>query len=69
MRGFKMNYKTRFFGSTLSTLQQALVAALTATMLLAIPVAGNAQETSSAIRGTVTDEAGRPGGRCFNYPP
>ncbi len=55
-----MNYKTRFFGSTLSTLRQALVAALTATMLLAIPVAGNAQATSETIRGTVTDEAGRP---------
>ena len=55
-----MNYKSRFFGSTLSTLRQALVAAFTVTILLAFPVAGNAQETSSAIRGTVTDEAGRP---------
>jgi len=55
-----MNYKSRFFGSTLSTLRQALVTAFTVTILLAFPVAGNAQETSSAIRGTVTDEAGRP---------
>ncbi len=55
-----MNYQSRFFGSTLSVLRQTIVAALTATLLLALPVAGNAQETSSAIRGTVTDEAGRP---------
>ena len=55
-----MNYKSRLFGSTLSVLRQTIVAALTATLLLALPVAGNAQETSSAIRGTVTDEAGRP---------
>ncbi len=55
-----MNYKSRLFGSTLSVLRQTIVAALTATLLLALPVAGNAQETSSAIRGLVTDEAGRP---------
>jgi len=55
-----MNYKSRFFGSTLSAVRQFIVAALSASLLLALPVAGNAQETSSAIRGSVTDEAGRP---------
>ncbi len=55
-----MNYKSRFFGSTLSALRQVVVFALSAGLLLALPVAGNAQETSSAIRGIVTDEAGRP---------
>ncbi len=55
-----MNYKSRLSGSALSALRQTIVAAFTATLLLALPVAGNAQETSSAIRGTVTDEAGRP---------
>ncbi|MBT8090692.1 MAG: TonB-dependent receptor [Gammaproteobacteria bacterium] len=53
-----MKYKARFIGSTLTTLQQAAVILFAAAMLLAVPVAGNAQETTSAIRGTVTDEGG-----------
>jgi len=47
-----MNYKSRFSGSVL--------AALVAVMMLAVPVAGNAQETSSAVRGVVTDDSGNP---------
>jgi hypothetical protein len=47
-----MNYKSRFSGSVL--------AAFVAVMMLAVPVAGNAQETSSAVRGVVTDDSGNP---------
>ena len=45
-----MNNKSRFTGSVL--------AALTAVMMLAVPVAGNAQETTSSIRGKVLDASG-----------
>ena len=55
-----MKHKARFIGSTLATLQQAAVVLFAATMLLAVPVAGNAQETSSGIRGVVTDDNGQP---------
>jgi outer membrane receptor for ferrienterochelin and colicin len=55
-----MKYKSRLIGSTLTALRQAGVAALGALMLLAIPVAGNAQETTSAIQGAITDPAGNP---------
>ena len=55
-----MNLKSRFFGSTLSTLTQVVAVAFAAALLLAVPVAGNAQETSSAIRGQVTNQAGQP---------
>jgi len=34
--------------------------ALTVVMMLAVPVAGNAQETSSAVRGVATDDSGNP---------
>ncbi|MGB5449435.1 MAG: TonB-dependent receptor [Woeseiaceae bacterium] len=55
-----MKYKARFIGSTFATLQQAAVVLFAATMLLAIPVAGNAQETTTTIRGTVTAPSGAP---------
>ena len=55
-----MKYKARFIKSTLATLQQAAVVLFATTMLLAVPVAGNAQETSSAISGTITSETGAP---------
>ena len=41
-------------------LLRRVFAAGLALALFAIPVAGNAQETSSAIRGVVTDDSGRP---------
>ena len=55
-----MNYKSRLIGSTLATLQQAAVVLFAAAMLLAVPVAGNAQETTSAIRGTILAPNGQP---------
>ncbi len=55
-----MKYQSRFSRSALATLKQATIAAFAVVMLLAVPVAGNAQQTSSAIRGMVTDESGRP---------
>ena len=45
-----MTNKSRLTGSVLS--------AFVAVMMLAVPVAGNAQETSSAVRGVVTDDSG-----------
>ena len=47
-----MNKQSRFTGS--------LLAALTAVMMLALPVAGNAQETTTTVRGTVTAPDGSP---------
>jgi len=47
-----MNKQSRFTGS--------LLAALTAVMMLAVPVAGNAQETTTTVRGTVTAPDGSP---------
>ena len=55
-----MKYKARFIESTLATLQQAAVVLFATTMLLAVPVAGNAQETSSVISGTISSETGAP---------
>ncbi len=46
--------------SRLSSITFSGVAVLAAALLLAVPVAGNAQETSSAIRGVVTDNTGNP---------
>jgi len=45
-----MNNKSRFTGP--------MLAALTVVMMLAVPVAGNAQETTSSIRGKVLDTSG-----------
>ncbi len=47
-----MNNKSRFTGSVL--------AALTAVMMLAVPVAGNAQVTTSSIRGIISAPDGQP---------
>ena len=54
-RGSKMNNKAR---STFTTLQQGAVAVFAAIMLLAVPVAGNAQQTTASIRGKVVDTSG-----------
>ena len=48
--GFKMKNKSRFTGSVL--------AALTAVIMLAVPVAGNAQQTTSDVRGNITGPDG-----------
>ncbi len=55
-----MTYKSRFSGSALATLRQITVAAFAAVMLLALPVAGNAQETTTAVRGIVSAPDGSP---------
>ena len=44
------------------TLAQRSIAASLAIMLLALPVAGNAQETTASIRGKILDSAGSPVG-------
>ena len=38
----------------------SMLAVLAAVLMLAVPVAGNAQETSSAVRGVVTNDSGSP---------
>ena len=38
----------------------SMLAVFAAVLMLAVPVAGNAQETSSAVRGVVTDDGGSP---------
>jgi hypothetical protein len=55
-----MKYKSRFIGSTLATFKQISIAAFAAFVLLAAPVASNAQETTTAVRGTVTTPDGAP---------
>ncbi|MDH3620191.1 MAG: TonB-dependent receptor [Gammaproteobacteria bacterium] len=55
-----MKYKSRFIGSTLAGLKQVSIAAFAAFVLLAAPVASNAQETTTAVRGTVTTPDGTP---------
>ncbi|MBT8098245.1 MAG: TonB-dependent receptor, partial [Gammaproteobacteria bacterium] len=55
-----MNNKSRFSRSALAALKQSTVAMFAAMMLLALPVAGNAQETTTIIRGTVTAPDGSP---------
>ncbi|MCH8072812.1 MAG: TonB-dependent receptor [Proteobacteria bacterium] len=55
-----MNKRLRFLRSSLVRYLQCGVTAALAVVLLALPVAGIAQETSSAIRGAVTDESGTP---------
>ena len=57
-----MKYQSRFSRSALATLQQATIAVFAAVMLLALPVAGNAQDTTSAIRGKILDPSGAPVG-------
>ena len=53
-----MKRKPRFFGSTLVAFRQLGIVALAAFAMLAVPVASNAQETTSSIQGSVTDEGG-----------
>ena len=53
-----MNNKSRFSGSTLATLRQVTLAVFAAVMMLAVPVAGNAQETTATIRGKILDTSG-----------
>ena len=57
-----MNNQARFSGSTLATLRQVTLAAFAAVMMLAVPVAGNAQDTTSSIRGKILDTSGNPVG-------
>ena len=49
--------RTKFL---ITALRQVSIAAIAAVVLLAVPVAGNAQETSSAISGVITDSSGNP---------
>ena len=55
-----MKYKSRLIGSTLTTLKQASFAILATAMLLAVPVAGNAQQTTAELKGVAIDAAGSP---------
>ena len=55
-----MKYKSRLLGSTLAAFRHASVAAFAAIVLLAAPVASNAQETTTAVRGVVTTPDGAP---------
>jgi len=55
-----MKHKARLLESTLAALKQVVVALFATSMLLAIPVAGNAQETTSAIRGIISAPDGQP---------
>ncbi|NIA27388.1 MAG: hypothetical protein GWP02_04970, partial [Desulfobulbaceae bacterium] len=55
-----MKNKYRFFRSSLVRLLQGGVAATLAIVLLAMPVASNAQETTTSVRGTVTAPDGGP---------
>jgi len=50
----------RFFRSILPTFGGTAAAVFAAFVLLAVPVAGNAQETTTSIRGTLSDSAGAP---------
>ena len=55
-----MKHQSRFYGSTLASLKQFSVAAFAAFVLLAAPVASNAQDTTSQIRGKILDPNGAP---------
>jgi len=55
-----MKFKSRFIGSTLAAFKQASIAAFAAIVLLAAPVASNAQETTTAVRGVVSTPDGAP---------
>ena len=55
-----MNHKSRFLGSAITTMKQLSFVALTAVLLVAFPVASNAQQTSSDVRGTIYDDSGSP---------
>jgi hypothetical protein len=53
-----MKRKSRFFGSAVPAFRQLGIVALAAFAMLAVPVASNAQETTSAIRGKIADPNG-----------
>ncbi|MGI9260952.1 MAG: TonB-dependent receptor [Woeseiaceae bacterium] len=55
-----MNNHSSFLSSDRRTLQQLAHVAMTAFMLLAIPVAGFTQQTTSSIQGTVSEPNGLP---------
>ena len=55
-----MNKPSRASASALATLRQVTLAVFAAVMMLAIPVAGNAQDTTSSIRGNIYDTSGNP---------
>ena len=55
-----MTLQSRLLRSICGTFGQLSIAAFAATLLLAMPVASNAQETSSDIAGTVSSDAGGP---------
>ena len=55
-----MTFQSRLLRSIFGSFGQLTIAAFAATLLLAMPVASNAQETSSDIAGTVTSESGDP---------
>ncbi len=55
-----MKYRHRFTRSTLALLRQLPIAALAAVVMLTAPVASNAQEISTVIRGTVMTPDGGP---------
>ena len=55
-----MTFQSRLLRSICGTFGQLSIAAFAATLLLAMPVASNAQETSSDIAGTVSSDAGGP---------
>ncbi|MDJ0710802.1 MAG: TonB-dependent receptor [Woeseiaceae bacterium] len=55
-----MKDKSRFVRSKLAVLQRLSLAVLTACMVMALPVASNAQETTSAIRGSILAPDGGP---------
>ena len=60
-----MNQLFRTFRLRLLPLFSGSAAGLLAVALLAVPVAGNAQETTSAIRGKVLDENSNPIGSAL----
>ena len=55
-----MNNKSRLSRSAFEVLKQTAVAVFAAFVLVAVPVAGNAQETTTAIRGTILAPDGAP---------
>ncbi|HNP37556.1 MAG TPA: TonB-dependent receptor [Woeseiaceae bacterium] len=55
-----MNQRSRYLGLRLTTIVRAAASILAFALLLAVPVAGNAQETTSSIRGKVVDPNGNP---------
>ena len=55
-----MTFQSRLLRSIFGSFGQLSIVAVAATLLLALPVASNAQETSSDVAGTVSSDAGGP---------